>query len=90
MEPSFNDALEAQAIGRVYRMGQSRPVTIVRLIAKGTIEARMVDGRTTTGQAKGQAQAPVQGHKGHKVRAQAGAITREYSPAAYNFEQLFS
>ena len=42
MEPSINPALEVQAIGRVHRLGQTRPVEIVRLIHENTIESRMV------------------------------------------------
>jgi hypothetical protein len=38
MEPSFNPALEAQAIGRCHRLGQKRPVETIRLIAKGSFE----------------------------------------------------
>lgn len=43
MEPSFNPALEAQAIGRVHRLGQKRPVEIVRFIVKNSFEERMVN-----------------------------------------------
>lgn len=43
MEPSFNPALEAQAIGRIHRLGQKRPVEIVRLVMKNSLEERMVD-----------------------------------------------
>ena len=42
MEPSINPALEVQAIGRVHRLGQTRPVEIVRLISEDTVESRMV------------------------------------------------
>jgi SNF2 family DNA or RNA helicase len=42
MEPSFNPALEAQAIGRIHRLGQKRPVEIVRLVVKNSVEERMV------------------------------------------------
>jgi hypothetical protein len=42
MEPGFNPALEAQAIGRVHRLGQKREVEICRLIVKDSIESRMV------------------------------------------------
>lgn len=42
MEPSFNPALEAQAIGRIHRLGQKRPVEIVRLVVKDSFEERMV------------------------------------------------
>lgn len=41
MEPSFNPALEAQAIGRVHRLGQKRNVEIFRLICE-RFETRMV------------------------------------------------
>lgn len=41
MEPHFNPAIEAQAIGRVHRMGQKRPVEITRFIMKNSVEARM-------------------------------------------------
>ena len=42
MEPSFNPALEAQAIGRVHRLGQKRQVEILKLIVKDSFEERMV------------------------------------------------
>ena len=42
MDPWWNPAVEDQASDRVYRIGQQRPVTIYRLIAEGTIEARIV------------------------------------------------
>ena len=41
MEPSFNPALEKQAIGRVHRLGQKRKVEIIRLIVKGSVETRI-------------------------------------------------
>jgi superfamily II DNA or RNA helicase len=41
MEPCFNPALEAQAVGRVWRLGQQRPVEIVRLQMKDSIEGRI-------------------------------------------------
>ena len=41
MEPCFNPALEAQAIGRVHRLGQKRPVEIIRLVVKNSVETRI-------------------------------------------------
>jgi SNF2 family DNA or RNA helicase len=41
LEPSFNPAVEAQAIGRVHRLGQKRPVVITRLIMNDSVESRM-------------------------------------------------
>jgi superfamily II DNA or RNA helicase len=43
MEPCFNPAIEAQAIGRVHRLGQKRNVVITRLIMKDSVESRMVE-----------------------------------------------
>lgn len=41
MEPSMNPALEAQAVGRVHRLGQTRPVEVVRLLVDDSIETRL-------------------------------------------------
>ena len=43
MEPAMNPALEAQAIGRVYRLGQRKSVQVIRMRVENTIETRMVD-----------------------------------------------
>ncbi|KAF2726768.1 hypothetical protein EJ04DRAFT_539274 [Polyplosphaeria fusca] len=38
LEPQWNPSVESQAIGRVVRLGQERPVTIVRYIMNKTVE----------------------------------------------------
>jgi superfamily II DNA or RNA helicase len=38
LDPWWNPAVEDQATDRAHRIGQSRPVTVIRLIAQGTIE----------------------------------------------------
>ncbi|KAJ3082260.1 hypothetical protein HK102_001822 [Quaeritorhiza haematococci] len=43
MEPYWNPAVEQQAVDRVHRMGQKRPVDIVRFIMKGTIEDSILE-----------------------------------------------
>ncbi len=43
MDPWWNPAVEDQASDRAHRIGQQRPVTIYRLVARGTIEAKIVD-----------------------------------------------
>jgi superfamily II DNA or RNA helicase len=43
MDPWWNPAVEDQASDRAHRIGQQRPVTIYRLVAKGTIEDQIVD-----------------------------------------------
>lgn len=42
MEPSFNPAVEEQAIGRVHRLGQKRKVEVIRLIMKDSVETRLL------------------------------------------------
>lgn len=41
MEPVWSPAAEDQALHRVHRMGQVRPVTVVRLVAHGTVEEKV-------------------------------------------------
>ena len=43
MDPWWNPAVEDQASDRAHRIGQTRPVTIYRLVAKGTIEDQIVE-----------------------------------------------
>jgi non-specific serine/threonine protein kinase len=41
-DPWWNPAVEDQATDRAYRIGQDKPVTVVRLIASGTIEEKIL------------------------------------------------
>ena len=43
MEPQFNPAAEAQAVDRVHRLGQKRPVTIIRYIMEQSFEEKMLE-----------------------------------------------
>jgi hypothetical protein len=43
MDPWWNPAVEDQASDRAHRIGQKRPVTIYRLVTKGTIEEKILD-----------------------------------------------
>ena len=43
VEPWWNPGVEAQAIERVYRIGQNKPVFVTRFLCAGTIEQRMID-----------------------------------------------
>jgi SNF2 family DNA or RNA helicase len=41
LDPWWNPAVEEQAFDRLHRIGQERPVTIYRLVTRGTIEAHV-------------------------------------------------
>ncbi|MDR1885783.1 MAG: SWF/SNF helicase family protein, partial [Synergistaceae bacterium] len=43
MDPWWNPAVEEQASDRTHRIGQTRPVTVYRIVARDTIEERIVD-----------------------------------------------
>jgi SNF2 family DNA or RNA helicase len=43
LDPWWNPAVEDQASDRAHRIGQQRPVTIYRLVAKETIEDKILD-----------------------------------------------
>lgn len=43
MDPWWNPAVEDQASDRAHRIGQTRPVTIYRLVTRGTIEEKIVE-----------------------------------------------
>ena len=43
MEPQFNPAAEAQAVDRIHRLGQTRPVTIKRFVMGDSFEEKMVE-----------------------------------------------
>lgn len=42
LDPWWNPAVEDQATDRAHRIGQERPVTVLRLLAKGTVEEKIV------------------------------------------------
>jgi SNF2 family DNA or RNA helicase len=41
-DPWWNPAAEAQATDRAHRIGQTRPVTVYRMITRGTVEEKVV------------------------------------------------
>ena len=42
LDPWWNPAVEAQAVDRAYRIGRTRPVTAYRLIARDTVEEKVL------------------------------------------------
>lgn len=47
-EPCMQKSVEKQAIGRVWRMGQTRPVRVDRLITENTLEQKIADATDET------------------------------------------
>jgi len=98
MEPVLNQALQAQAIGRAWRMGQSRPVTVKHLFIKDSVEERIMtlnrDRAAGTGAAAGggaSAAALEAAKTKAKVSDIAGAIRSDRAALRLNeLELLFS
>ena len=42
LDPWWNPAVEQQATDRAHRIGQTRPVTVYKLIVKGSIEEQIL------------------------------------------------
>jgi SNF2 family DNA or RNA helicase len=47
LDPWWNPAVEAQAIDRTHRIGQARPVFAYRLIARDTVEEKVLELQET-------------------------------------------
>jgi SNF2 family DNA or RNA helicase len=43
MAPFWNPFVEYQAIDRIHRIGQKRPVTVHRIVVRGTVEDRILE-----------------------------------------------
>lgn len=66
VEPALNEALMRQAIGRINRIGQTRPTTTLKMVAEDTIEERIVE----LAQRRAASETPV-------ANAEADTLTRE-------------
>lgn len=42
LDPWWNPSIEQQAIDRIYRLGQTRPVVTVRMVIKGSVEENII------------------------------------------------
>ncbi len=47
LDPWWNPAVEAQAVDRTHRIGQTRPVFAYRLVARGTVEEKVLSLQAT-------------------------------------------
>jgi SNF2 family DNA or RNA helicase len=47
LDPWWNPAVEAQAVDRAHRIGQTRQVFAYRLIARGTVEEKVLELQKT-------------------------------------------
>ncbi|GET52204.1 DEAD/DEAH box helicase [Rhizophagus irregularis DAOM 181602=DAOM 197198] len=43
MDPWWNSSIEDQAIDRIYRIGQTQPVSVFRIFIENTIEKHMFE-----------------------------------------------
>ncbi|CAK9225479.1 unnamed protein product [Sphagnum troendelagicum] len=98
LEPCLNPALEEQAVGRCWRMGQERPVVIKRLYVEKSVEAnilkllrsRVSSASTTASQAANSTNRPAKNSK-NGVADVAGCIRTDKQNLRLNeFEILFS
>ena len=48
LDPWWNPAVEDQATDRAHRIGQTKPVTVYRLIARGTVEEKILAMHATS------------------------------------------
>ena len=69
LDPWWNPAVEAQAIDRAHRIGQTRHVFAYRLIAKDTVEEKVAELQQT--QARSRRRDPL-GRRRADPRSQAG------------------
>jgi SNF2 family DNA or RNA helicase len=42
LDPWWNPAVEQQAVDRIYRIGQKKPVSIYRIVSQGSVEEKMI------------------------------------------------
>ena len=43
MDPWWNPAVEVQAMDRIHRLGQHRPIVVKRMIIENSIESRIIE-----------------------------------------------
>ncbi|KXZ53508.1 hypothetical protein GPECTOR_7g958 [Gonium pectorale] len=89
LEPCINPAMEEQAIGRAWRMGQQRPVFVKRLYVKGSIEERIVEivkarRAASGGDAPATPSAVASGSRAGAAGAVAGALRQDKTDLRIN------
>jgi len=62
-DPWWNPAVEAQATGRAHRIGQTQSVWVVKLVAQGTIEERILEMQERKAQLAGRLYSGAAGRK---------------------------
>lgn len=89
LEPVMNPALDEQAVGRAWRMGQKRAVVVRRLYMQGTIEESIIKMVKTRRDATSEAAAPCYAPRAKKsvvAPTNAGAVTSD--KANLKFDEL--
>ncbi|KAL5382782.1 hypothetical protein DPSP01_006341 [Paraphaeosphaeria sporulosa] len=73
MEPHWNPTIEEQALARIHRIGQTRPVTTVRFYVQGSFEKRVMEVQESK---KNLAGVLLSGHDGGQADDSLGALQR--------------
>ncbi|GAB4813732.1 hypothetical protein N2152v2_000778 [Parachlorella kessleri] len=91
LDPALNPALEAQAIGRSWRMGQQRSVVVKRLFVKGSVEEAVIEVAQQRQEANGGANTEDDDmHVKYKIQSVAGSISMDRQELrASELETLF-
>lgn len=71
MTPSQNPTIEEQALARIHRIGQTRPVTTVRFYVQGSFEKRVMEVQESK---KNLAGVLLSGHDGGRADDSLGAL----------------
>lgn len=78
LDPDWNPATDQQAMGRIWRDGQKKPVHIYRLISAGSIEETILDRQRAKGALSAViGEGPADGGEGEGQRSEAPAPLRD-------------
>ena len=80
LDPWWNPAAEEQAIDRIYRIGQTRPIEVTRCVIDGSIEAKMLEIAAVRGPLSGRFVQPALQCKSLNVKNSPRAALTNHAP----------